>query len=177
MSCKQTKNIVEFWAEQILYREKKVTCRDNAKNFCLRIFYKYRILCLTNAQLRECYTILGTDYLSIPILHIQFNSLKVWRPSAICPHILFPLHSSVHTHTHIGTCACTRTHTHTHTHTASLAAHTEKWYLPFSQARTLYTVFIFEHTVGKGSTLVRSRCCGNKYLMLESNCLLWPWAP
>lgn len=31
--------------------------------------------------------------------------------------------------------------------------------------------------MGKGSTPVHSRCCGNKYFILESNCILWPWAP
>lgn len=80
-------------------------------------------------------------------------------------------------HAHVFMAALCSAHTHTHTRTASAPAHTKKLYLLLSRACTLYTIFIFEHTVGKGSDPVHSRCCGNKYFILDSNCILWPWAP
>lgn len=53
-------------------------------------------------------------------------------------------------------------------------AHTEKRYLLISQACASCTIFIFKCTVGEVSTLLRSRCCRNKYFILEPNCILWP---
>lgn len=78
--------------------KKPLKCRYAVnKAFVGAFFNIYHIVSLRNTQLSECYTIPASDCLSIPILHIQFNSLKVWRPSAIRPHVLLPLHSFVHT--------------------------------------------------------------------------------
>lgn len=62
-------------------------------------------------------------------------------------------------------------------HCATVSTHTEILYPLLSGACILHTRFILKLTVGKGSTPVHSRCCGNKYFILESNWILWPWAP
>lgn len=47
-----------------------------------------------------------------------------------------------------------------------------------SPRHVLFTcIFIFKCTAGKDFTLVCGRCCGNKYFIQASNCILWPGAP
>lgn len=112
----------------------------------------YKIKCMT---LCSCVQF-DPSHLKHNILHFMHICNKAMNPG-VCPA------PHIHAHRPIGA------------HGAGTRAHTGlRLYLLPSQACTLYTIFIFKCTVGEGSSLVHSRCCGNKYFILESNCILWP---